>query len=503
VPVSGNDDPQARVRWPRVRGWFREARAGVARRRGRVIAAAVLVFHVLGLVSSVHAIMTARTAQGAIAWAVSLNTFPYGAVPAYWVFGRRKFSGYVEAFQEREADIARFVKEFQARLQPYEVEQDLPDYAALKALAGSPVLHGNEVELLVDGEATFDSIIQGVERARESILVEFYIVRDDGLGRRLQEALIRKAREGVRVLFLFDELGSGGLTAAYQAELREAGARVAPFNTRQGPQNRFQLNFRNHRKIVVVDGTEAWIGGHNVGDEYLGLDPKVGAWRDTHVRLSGPAALLAQVVFAGDWYWATRELVKLDWEPKPSSTSDVKALVVGTGPADRLDKAELFHLHALNAARERIWIATPYFVPDEGIVSALQLAALRGVDVRVILPANTDNYLVWLASFWFIEELADDDVRFYFYDEGFMHQKVLLVDDFWSAVGTANFDNRSFRLNFEVTALVADRDFAGEMEQMLLADLERSTIFDPARLEAMPFYKKIAVRTARLFSPVL
>ena len=186
-----------------------------------------------------------------------------------------------------------------------------------------------------------------------------------------------------------------------------------------------------------------------------------------------------------------------------SPKGDVPALVLGTGPADRLDKAELFHLHALNAARKRIWIATPYFVPDEGIVSALQLAALRGVDVRIILPANTDNMLVWLAAFWFIEELAADDVRFYLYEEGFLHQKVFLVDDEWSAVGTANFDNRSFRLNFEVTAVVADRDFGRQMEEMLEADMKRSRPFDPATLEQMPFYKKLAVRTARLFSPIL
>jgi cardiolipin synthase len=470
-----------------------------------VVTALVLVAHILGALSSIHAIMTVRTAQGAIAWAVSLNTFPYVAVPAYWVFGRRKFSGYVESFQAHEKEIVRFAEELKQQLQPYRVETDerVPDYEALKALAGSPLLRGNEVELLVDGEATFESILAGIERAREYVLVEFYIVRDDGLGRRLQQSLIRKAREGVRVFFLFDELGSKGLTDAYQRELRDAGAAVSAFNTRQGPRNRFQLNFRNHRKIVVVDGVETWIGGHNVGDEYLGLDPGFGAWRDTHVRLRGPAALLAQTVFVGDWYWATREPVRLDWRPRAAPASDVSALVMGTGPADRADKAELFHLHALNAARERIWIATPYFVPDEGVLSALQLAALRGVDVRVIVPAHTDNVLVWLASLWFIEELSDDDIRFYFYEEGFMHQKVLLVDDYWSAVGTANFDNRSFRLNFEVTAVVADRAFGQQMEEMLLQDLERSTPLDVSSLASMPFHKKLAVRAARLLAPVL
>jgi cardiolipin synthase len=489
----------------RARDWARDLRGWLWRRKAKVIAGLVVLFHVLGLLGSVHAVMTARTAQGAIAWAVSLNTFPYVAVPAYWVFGRRKFEGYVERFQEHDEQLRQFVQEFRSRLAPYEIarEERVPDYEALKTLARSPLLGRNDVELLIDGEATFDSIIEGIGRARESVLVEFYIVRDDGLGRRLQQALIAKAREGVRVLFLYDEIGSHGLTQAYRTELQEAGAEISAFNTTQGRRNRFQLNFRNHRKIVVVDGAEAWIGGHNVGDDYLSLYPKTAPWRDTHVHLIGPVALLAQLTFAGDWYWATEELVSLGWEPQPAETGDTAALVLASGPADRLETAQLFFVHALNAAKDRIWIATPYFVPDEAVMTALQLATLRGVDVRVILPKKPDSYAVWLASFWYIEELADDDVRFYHYEEGFMHQKVMLVDDYWSAVGTANFDNRSFRLNFEVTAVVADRPFAKEMEAMLEADMERSVPFDPSRLKEMGFFRRLAVRTARLLSPIL
>jgi cardiolipin synthase len=279
--------------------------------------------------------------------------------------------------------------------------------------------------------------------------------------------------------------------------------KVSAFNTTQGRRNRFQLNFRNHRKIVVVDGAEAWIGGHNVGDDYLGLHPKTAPWRDTHLRVAGPAALHAQIAFAGDWYWATREVVELTWEPRPSPSGDVAALALATGPADRLETAQLFFVHALNAARERIWIATPYFVPDEAVLTALQLATLRGVDVRVILPKRPDSYAVWLASFWFIEELADDDVHFYHYEEGFMHQKVVLVDDYLSAVGTANFDNRSFRLNFEVTAVVVDRPFTREVEEMLEEDLGRSVPFDPTRLQELSFFRRLLIRSARLLSPIL
>jgi cardiolipin synthase len=206
-----------------------------------VIAGLVLLFHILGLLGSVHAVMTARTAQGAIAWAVSLNTFPYAAVPAYWVFGRRKFEGHVETFQKQDAQLRQFLNEFQSSLAPYEIarEERVPDYEALKTLARSPLLGSNDVELLIDGEATFDSIIEGIGRARHSVLVEFYIVRDDGLGRRLQQAMMAKAREGVRVLFLYDGIGSYGLTRAYRDELQDAGVEVSPFRTTQGRGNRF------------------------------------------------------------------------------------------------------------------------------------------------------------------------------------------------------------------------------------------------------------------------
>ena len=187
----------------------------------------------------------------------------------------------------------------------------------MKRLAHSPLLRGNDATLLVDGDATFDSIFEGLAQAEHYALVQFYIIRDDGLGRRLKSALIDCANRGVKVFVLYDEVGSLGIPKSYLAELEAAGIQQSEFNTTQGAHNRFQLNFRNHRKNVVVDGKVTWIGGHNVGDEYLGLDPKVGHWRDTHVRIEGPAAQVAQAMFLGDWYWAKRTIPDLDWSPRP------------------------------------------------------------------------------------------------------------------------------------------------------------------------------------------
>ena len=365
-----------------------------SKRRRRMVAAIVVLFHVLGVVSSINAVMTARTAQGAIAWGVSLITFPYIAVPAYWVLGRRNFEGYQKAWIDRHDEVKQFEATMRERLEPFAVEtlERIPNYEAMKRLAHSPLLRGNDATLLVDGDATFDSIFEGLVQAEHYALVQFYIIRDDGLGRRLKSALIDCANRGVKVFVLYDEVGSLGVPKSYLAELEAAGIQQSEFNTTQGAHNRFQLNFRNHRKNVVIDGKVTWIGGHNVGDEYLGLDPKVGHWRDTHVRIEGPAAQVAQAMFLGDWYWAKRTIPDLDWEPEAASTgADVMAMVLPIAPIDTIETAQLFFVHALNAARDRIWIATPYFVPDQAVMAALRLAALRGVDVRIIVPEKGDN----------------------------------------------------------------------------------------------------------------
>ncbi len=462
-------------------------------------------FYALGLVSAVHAVMSTRTATGATAWAISLVTLPYIAVPAYWVFGRSKFEGYVESRQENQEEIDDLIDEVRANLGGTNVrpEQPVPGYEALKSLTQMTASRGNHVELLVDGSATFDSIINGIAEATDYVLVEYYIVHDDGVGRRIKDALIERANAGVRVFFLYDEIGSKDLPRSYKDELRDAGIEVSAFNTTQGRRNQFQLNFRNHRKLVVVDGVSAWTGGLNVGDEYIGLDEKLSPWRDTHVRLEGPIALKAQAVFVSDWYWATRKLPELNWIPRVANDSDVIAMIVATGPADDFETAGMFFVHALNSAKKRIWITAPYFVPDEAVMKALELAALRGVDVRILVPGLTDSLTVQMASYHYIKALEKADIKFCAYHPGFMHQKVMLVDDEYATVGTPNFDNRSFRLNFEITALIYDEAFNNEVAEMLETDLEQCVPIDPNTFDDKSFFWRLGVNVARLMSPIL
>ena len=470
-----------------------------------MIAWIVTAFYVAGVIAAIDAVMTVRTSQGAVAWAVSLVAAPFVAVPAYLVLGRSKFGGALEAFEERRKEIEALFAQIKRNLDPWTVQGESVQevYGAVSELSGMKMTRGNSVELLVNGEVTFDSITAGIARAERYVLVQFYMFHDDGLGRRMQQAMIERARAGVPVYMLYDEVGSKGLPGRYLDELKAAGVQVSSFKPTQGSGNRFQLNFRNHRKMVVVDGVTGWVGGHNVGDEYLGLDPEFTPWRDTHVRLEGPVVTELQVVILSDWYWATREIPELDWVPKAAPDSDVRAMIFPSSPTQRLESAGLMFVTALNSARERIWLSAPYFVPDEAVVKALQLAALRGVDVRVITTGKGDSLPVFLAAFHYMYMLRDLGIRFYAYQPGFLHEKVMLVDDEVSTVGTANFDNRSFRLNFEVTALVADRDFAAEMEKMFEADFRHAVPIDPADLEKKSFWWRLGVSLSRLAAPVL
>ena len=473
-------------------------------RHRKLVWSVVIIFsHVLGALTSIRAILDVRTSQGAIAWAISLNTFPYIAVPAYWVFGRSEFEGYVVMRRSSKAELTGRQRELARALDAFRPDPGTapPSAPLMERLAMLPPTRGNHAELLIDGAATFDAIFKSIAEAQDYVLVQFYILRDDGLGTRLKEALIAKARAGVRCYVLYDEVGSPNLSA-YSRELEAAGVQIRAFDTRKGATNHFQVNFRNHRKSVVVDGKVAFVGGHNVGDEYLGLDPKIGRWRDAHVKVTGPVALCVQVSWVEDWHWAAGEMPALNWTPVPSPDGATGvAFCLPSGPADELETCTLFFLHAIHSAKKRIWIASPYFVPDEQFISALQLAALRGVDVRILVPAHADNQLVYLSGFTFLPELEKAGVNTWRYQDGFLHTKALLVDDY-CGIGTANFDNRSFRLNFEMTMLFAEPSMVQATQEMFLADFAKSKLAPGTEFTDRPWWFRLAARTSRLMAPI-
>jgi cardiolipin synthase len=470
-----------------------------------IFAILFFILETAAVVAAFHAIMNTKSSQGAIAWGISLVTFPFVALPLYAIFGRSKFKGYELLRYIEHEKFDHIIDDCRRTAATEEMFQksrsDLE--TTLTRLADLPTLKYNHSRLLVDGRETFDAIFDAIDRAADYILVEFFIIKDDRLGHQLKSRLIAKARQKIRVFVLYDEVGSHKLPKSYIQEMVQAGIEVSAFKTTQGKANRFQLNFRNHRKIVVVDGVCAFVGGHNVGDAYVEGHPRLGPWRDTHVKVEGPVVQAVQFAFLENWYWAKRTVPSLNWQLKRAANGSEDALLVASGPADDVETCGLMFTQAINSARKRIWIASPYFVPDQRIIGALKLAALRGVDVRILLPDKPDHRTVHLASFSFYAEILPVGIKLYRYQPGFMHQKVFLIDLTCAAVGTANLDNRSFRLNFELTLLNFDRTFVDDVDTMLTKDFANSRLVPLEDYTARWFPFKLAVRSASLLSPIL
>ncbi len=463
----------------------------------------LVLFHIIGFIHILHALMNTRTSQGTIAWVVSLLFLPFLAIPLYWLLGRNKFEGYVRARRGNDEELRKIAKDMSDNLKQFSIDHPAENFfeRCAEELGGLPFTRGNRLNLLIDGDETFEEIFSALTRADKYICVNFFIVKNDKIGRKFQQILIERAKAGVKVYFLFDEIGSHKLSSAFLNELKDAGVECQSFGANRFWWSRLQLNFRNHRKILIVDGIEAYLGGLNVGDEYLGRSEKFGAWRDTHLYIQGPAVQAVQLVFLEDWFWACNKIPHLCWESNEQREDQIAA-IIPTGPADPIESWQMLVIEAANTAREIFWITSPYFVPDDGVINALQLAALRGVDVRVMLPDHPDHILVWLSGYTYYEQAIPFGVKIYRFKAGFLHQKVMLIDQRMAAVGTANLDNRSFRLNFEITAFVTDADFILEVKHMLEEDFSKCAEAKVEEFTEKTYPFKIACRAARLMSPL-
>ena len=462
----------------------------------QLFAILAMLLHAAGIVAAMHAVMNTRTSQGAFAWVLGLTLLPYITLVPYLYLGRSHFSGYVtlhRAHRQRLMDAAM-------RGEDLGVPEPCTKYAALARMVGNNFHPGQQLQLLIDGEAAFEAMFAAIARAEQCVLMQFFIFHDDNLGRRMQQALLERAAAGVQVFVLFDGIGSHALPKHYVETLRKGGVAIFPFAT-QRRSNRFQLNFRNHRKILVVDGWLGFVGGLNVGDEYLGLKPPLAPWRDTHLQLSGPAVLDLQRSFAVDWHWVTGDLPPM--LPTRPAQGSAHTLIAATGPADPQETCSLFFTVAINAARRRLWLTTPYFVPDQAVISALRLAVMRGVDVRVLIPSRPDHHTVFLASTLHVYDAINAGIHIYRYQPGFVHQKVILIDDDTTSIGSMNLDDRSFRLNFEIAALNVDQAFAGDVERMLVEDFSRAVEVTRDEYRKAPYLRRLAMHVARLFDPIL
>ena len=331
----------------------------------------------------------------------------------------------------------------------------------------------NEVELFTDGREKFESLIADIENAKKSINIEYYIIKWDKVGIRLLKAIEKKAKEGVEVRLLMDALGCRQITKRRIQPLIDAGVKCAFFFRPKMKIFLMRLNYRNHRKLVVIDNSIGYIGGFNIAREYLGLKEKFGYWRDTHVRIRGGAVHDINARFILDWRFASKE--NLDFSSifleEPVNAGNTGIQIVTSGPDNERQEVKRAYMKMIVSAEKNIYLQTPYFVPDASIIESLKVAALSGIDVRVMIPCMPDHIFVYWATYSYVGELIRSGVKVYIYDNGFLHAKTLVVDGKVASVGSANFDKRSFSLNFESNAIIYDRGIACKMESAFENDI--------------------------------
>lgn len=377
----------------------------------------------------------------------------------------------------------------------------------LQKCSGRPVTLGNQVKVLTNGQETFASILHEIEQARHHIHLDYYTIRDDGIGRKFLKLLTAKAKAGIEVRVLYDGIGSVNLSKRYVQELKQSGVQVNCFLPAGTALLQRLLNRRNHSKIAVIDGKVGFVGGINIGDEYLGKDKKLGFWRDTQLRLEGDAVYFLQELFMKDWEIAANERLPVHAAYMPEHDPDdclpEPVLIVSSGP-DRSGEPILeTAFAAVKAAKTSVSISTPYFIPDESLLAVLGNAAKSGVDVRLIIPGIGDTQLVLWATLSYVERMLEAGVRVYRYEKGFIHAKVMIVDDLLAVVGTANMDMRSFHSNFEQNAVLFDLATIKHLKQDFEQDLLDSRELDLDGFRRRRKKEKAAEAAARLLSPLL
>ncbi|EGW40155.1 phospholipase D family protein [Desulfosporosinus sp. OT] len=445
-----------------------------------------------------------------IIWLLILGALPVMGALLYLLFGRvvrkHQLSRHKQGGQEQFEEI---LKEQQVRLKAEDIDRagtiSMNKKLAQLLLndAAAPLTLNNRSEVLTNGPDTFKALFAALEGAKDHIHLEFFIFHYDAIGQDILNLLISKASKGVKVRVLVDGLANRSLTKRF-GELRKVGVEAEGFYPVRFPFLSRRLNLRNHRKIVVVDGRVGFIGGLNVGDEYLSRNKRIGFWRDTFLKLEGDSVNFLQNVFLNDWNGVTHQDINdLLYYPQPQYFGRQMTQIAATGPdSDWGSMLQIFFV-ALTSAEKTIYIETPYFIPDEGSVMALKTAALSGLDVRIILQGVPDHKITYWASHSYVEELLELGVRIYRYQKGILHAKVLILDSKIGVVGSTNFDIRSFSLNFEISAFIYDCQFALRLEQDFHQDLADSNEILLEEYKKRPLVNRVKESSARLFSPLL
>ena len=364
---------------------------------------------------------------------------------------------------------------------------------------------GNDIDVFTAGRDMYEAMKSDIASAREYIHVQYFIIENDSTGGELIDLLMEKARQGVKVRALYDYVGSFYFKHSVFKSMRAAGIEVHPFLELTFMQFAFRLNWRNHRKMVVIDGCVGYVGGMNIADRYVVGDKKWKPWRDTHLRITGEAVAALQYSFAIDWDFTTRELLTsptMHYASVPTRP-DYVVQMVASGPTNRWNNISLVFFKAITLAKRCVYIQTPYFLPSESLLKALQSAALAGIDVRVMIPRQSDSAMLRLATGSYIKECLLSGIKIYLYEPTIMHAKVVIVDDEFVTTGSTNFDFRSFEHNFEFNALIYSKEFNHKMKDIFEADMEQCTRLQLRKWKQRPLEQKALESVVRLISPIL
>ncbi|MEA4815371.1 MAG: cardiolipin synthase [Lachnospiraceae bacterium] len=469
------------------------------------------VFAINTFLAAVVVFFERRNPSSTWAWLLLLFFVPILGFLIYFIFGRNKKRE--RGFNEKEYADREIYYDYIFKIKCCEDKKKLSkiltdpeleylnDLVKLHQNSGHHISENNKIEILNNGRDKFASLFNDINLAKDFIFLEYYIIRNDNLGKEIISMLAQKAREGVSVCLIYDGMGCSRLPKDFFNELILAGGKVSEFY----PRLLIRINYRDHRKLCVIDGKTGYVGGFNIGSEYLGLVKRYGPWRDTHIRIEGEAVDDLTLRFIMDWNYVSTEKMHIikSYFPEKEKVGDVKTQIVSSGPDTKWENVRNGYFKMITEAEDHIYITTPYFVPDDGILSALKVAALSGIDVRIMIPANPDHVFVYWASMSYLGELIKMGARCYEYEEGFLHSKTIFIDSKAVSIGTANMDIRSFALNFEINAFIYDRLEAFKFEMDFLDDLNRAKEITVEEYEKRSFVFKFREAVSRLISPIL
>lgn len=472
------------------------------------------LFLVLNIVLAGTVIFLERRDAGSTwAWLLVLFFVPVGGFILYLIFGQNLSRKKIFDWKDQEKiGISEITKHQIELLKGGEFPfhdgktSEYKDLIYMLLVNDSAVLtQDNHVEVFTDGNDKFRSLIADILRAQDHVHLVYYIFRNDELGQELLNALVKKAKEGVEVKILYDAMGSRSLPRKFFRPLIEAGGKVSAFFPAVIPHLNMQVNYRNHRKLAIIDGHTGYIGGFNIGNEYLGLDKKFGYWRDTHLKVNGKAVFAMQTRFILDWNQASSS--KFIYEdrffPEIQSHGDTDIQIVSSGPDSEWEQIKYGYIKMINSAKKYIYIQTPYFIPDSSVLDAIKVAALSGVDVRLMIPNKPDHPFVYWATLSNVGAILKTGAKVYVYENGFIHAKMLIADGKIATVGTANIDVRSFRLNFEVNAFLYNERLAQQLSDIFETDMELSREITMEEYLKRPMHIRFKESVSRLLSPIL